>query len=159
MAAVILTLPALYRAPNGVPIAFYAVVSIGVIWLYVAFAIPIYLRWRMGDAFKVGPWNLGSKYKLMAPLAVIEIIITSIYFLMPTVPQGWPGNPDFSWSAVNYTPIVVFGVLLAITIWWQVSAKNWFTGPKRTIDLPAGVSTADELAYEHQHGGHHIGEE
>ena len=157
--AVILTLPALYRAPNGVPIAFYAVVSIGVIGLYVAFAIPIYLRWRMGDAFKVGPWNLGSKYKWMAPLAVIEIIITSIYFLMPTVPQGWPGNPDFSWSAVNYTPIVVFGVLLAITIWWQVSAKNWFTGPKRTIDLPAGVSTSDELAYEHEHGGHHIGEE
>ena len=157
--AVILTLPALYRAPNGVPIAFYAVVSIGVIGLYVAFAIPIYLRWRMGDAFKVGPWNLGSKYKWMAPLAVIEIIITSIYFLMPTVPQGWPGNPDFSWSAVNYTPIVVFGVLLAITIWWQVSAKNWFTGPKRTIDLPAGVSTSDELAYEHEHGGHRIGEE
>jgi hypothetical protein len=24
--------------------------------------------------------------------------------------------------------------LLALTIWWQVSAKHWFTGPRRNID-------------------------
>ena len=60
--------------------------------------------------------------------------------------------------AVNYTPIVVFGVLIAITIWWQVSAKNWFTGPKHTIDLPEGVSSADEIALEHHHDGFLTGE-
>jgi amino acid transporter len=150
---VILTLPALYKAPNGAPVAFYAVVSIGVIGLYVAFAIPIYLRWRQGDSWVPGNWNLGKKYKWIAPLAVIEIAITSIYFLFPTVPQGFPGHKtdgasDFTWAAVNYTPIVVFGVLIAITIWWQVSAKNWFKGPKTTIDLPEGVSAADEIAAE-----------
>ena len=40
-------------------------------------------------------------------------------------------------------------VLLAITIWWFSSAKNWFKGPKTTIDLPEGVSSADEIAAEH----------
>ena len=38
---------------------------------------------------------------------------------------------------------------------WHLSAKKWFTGPKTTIDLPAGVSSADEIALEHQHKGHH----
>ena len=37
------------------PVAFYAVVSIAVIGLYIAYVIPIYLRWRMGDAFEPGP--------------------------------------------------------------------------------------------------------
>jgi amino acid transporter len=153
---VILTLPALYKAPNGAPVAFYAVVSIGVIGLYVAFAIPIFLRWRKGDSWERGNWNLGNHYKWIAPLAVLEITITSIYFLFPTVPQGIPGHTtdgqsDFTWAAVNYTPLVIGGVLLAITIWWFASAKNWFKGPKTTIDLPEGVSAADEIAAEH-HG-------
>jgi amino acid transporter len=160
---VILTLPALYKAPNGAPVAFYAIVSIGVIGLYLAFAIPIFLRWRLGDRFSPGPWTLGNKYKWMAPVSVIEIVIICIYFMMPTVPQGIPGHTtdgavDFTWTAVNYTPIVVLGVLLAITIWWVASARHWFTGPKRTIDLPEGVSSADEIALEHQHHGFLTGE-
>ena len=32
-------------------------------------------------------------------------------------------------GAVNYAPILVFGVIIATGIWWVVSAKNWFTGP------------------------------
>jgi amino acid permease len=158
---VILTLPALYKAPNGAPVAFYAVVSIGVIGLYVAFAIPIFLRWRKGDSWQRGNWNLGNHYKWIAPLAIIEIAITSIYFLFPTVPQGIPGHTtdgasDFTWAAVNYTPLVIGGVLLGITVWWFASAKNWFKGPKTTIDLPEGVSASDELAAEHSGQDLHV---
>ena len=119
---------------------------------------PDLLRWRLGDGFQQGSWNLGNHYKWMAPLALIEIAVTSIYFLLPTSPAGTPGNPDFTWNSVNYTPIVVLGVLLAITVWWAVSAKNWFTGPKNTINLPAGVSSADEIALEHHHDGYLTGE-
>ena len=53
----IITLPALIEVDiNGapVPVAFYAVVSVAVIGLYLAFLIPIWLRWRMGDAFVAG---------------------------------------------------------------------------------------------------------
>ena len=81
----------------------------------------------------------------MAPIAVIEIIVTSIIALLPGSPAAVPWNDAFAWKYVNYTPIVVFGVLLAITIWWYASAKNWFTGPKTTIDLPEGVVDAEDL--------------
>ena len=54
----ILTLPALIKVDIGrrrrSPLAFYAVTSIAVIGLYLAFAIPIFLRWRHGDTFEVG---------------------------------------------------------------------------------------------------------
>jgi len=114
--------------------AFLAVVSIAVIGLYLAFAVPIFLRWRQGDAFESGSWNLGSKYKWMNVLAVGEIAIVSIYFILPFTPAGTPGNKDFSWSSVNYAPVLTFGTLLILAIWWQASAKKWFTGPKHTID-------------------------
>ena len=55
--AAIITLPALVPVDvNGapVPVAFFAVVSIGVVGLYLCFTVPIYLRWRMGDDFEVG---------------------------------------------------------------------------------------------------------
>lgn len=56
--------------PLIVPTAFYAVVSVAVIGLYLAFLIPIWQRWRLGDAFEPGSWNNGSKYKWMNLLAV-----------------------------------------------------------------------------------------
>ena len=133
----IITLPALIKVDiNGapVPVAFYAVVSIAVIGLYLAFAIPIFLRWRMGDSFQPGSWTLGSKYKWMNVVAVLEIAIISVYFILPFTPAAIPGNKDFSWKFVNYAPILTIGTLVVLGIWWQVSAKKWFTGPKHTID-------------------------
>ncbi len=158
LAGVVLTLPALYRAPNGAPVAFYAVVSIGVIGLYGAFAIPIWFRWRAGDSFTPGPWTLGNRYKWMNIVAVAEIVVTSVYFLLPFTPTGWPGNSGFTWTAVNYTPIVVLGALLALWIGWHTSAKHWFTGPRRTVDLPAGVSARRRSRLEHRHEGYLSGE-
>ena len=182
----ILTIPALFpvnvgtdAAPVYSVFAFFAVVSIGVLGLYLAFAIPIYYRWRMGDAFQQGSWNLGTKWKWMAPLAIGEIIITSIYFLMPVAAAGTPGflrgvfgapstdEVPFSWSAVNYAPIVMAVIFIALWIGWHLSAKKWFTGPKHTIDLPADVSSAEEIALEHhdqgllpgEHQAHHTDEQ
>jgi len=162
--AAIITLPALKEvnigtdeAPIIVPVAFYAVVSVAVIGLYLAFAIPIYLRWRAGDNFKQGSWNLGNKWRWMAPLAVAEIAIISVYFILPFTPAAQPWNEAFDWKFVNYAPILTGGTLLLLWIGWHLSAKKWFTGPKTTIDLPAGVSSADEIAYEHEHGpGSHL---
>jgi amino acid transporter len=141
VAAAIVTLPALIEvnigtadAPLIIPVAFYAVTSIAVIGLYLAFAIPIFLRWRNGSRFDVGSWNNGAKYKWMNPIAVAEIVIVSLYLMMPFVPGAVPGNKDFEWKFVNYAPIVTVGALILLTVWWNVSAKKWFTGPKHTID-------------------------
>ena len=133
IAGVLMTVPALYKSSAGVPTAFYAVVSIAVITLYLAFMIPIFLRLKAGGSFKVGEWNLGSKYKWMGTVAVAEIIIISVYFILPTSPAGTPGDKSFSWTAVNYAPILTGGILVILWIWWHLSVKNWFKGPIRQI--------------------------
>jgi amino acid transporter len=146
VAAAILTLPALIKVDvNGtpVPLAFYAVTSIAVIGLYVAFAIPIYLRWRMGDAFEPGAWTNGSKYKWMNPIAVAEIVIVSLYLMMPTTPAANPFRDEFELKFLNYAPVVTLGALLLLTIWWNVSAKTWFKGPIQNID-PAVAEVYDD---------------
>jgi len=149
--AAIVTLPALIKvnigtadAPLIIPVAFYAVTSIAVIGLYVAFAIPIWLRFRHGDKFEVGSWNNGNKYKWMNPIAVAEIVIVSVYLMMPFVPGAVPFSDDFEWKFVNYAPIVTIGAVVALAIWWQVSAKHWFTGPKHTIDAAVLEAFGDE---------------
>jgi len=158
--AALITLPAVVTVNIPVgdelipsPVAFYAVVSIGVVGLYVAFAIPIWLRWRAGSKFKPGGWTLGSKYKWMAPIAVAEIAITSFIALLPTSSAGAPWYTGFGWASlkfVNYTPVVILGALFALWVGWHLSAKHWFTGPKTTVDLPSGMSAADEIALEHK---------
>ncbi len=121
--------------PIILPTAFYAVVSVAVIGLYLAFAIPIYLRWKMGDAFEAGAWNNGKKYKWMNLVAVAEIVIICIYFILPLYPSGWiraTTTSSGSSSTTHRSSPSAPSVLVAI--WWHASAKNWFTGPKHTID-------------------------
>ncbi|MDT5297596.1 MAG: hypothetical protein QOG79_838 [Mycobacterium sp.] len=137
--AVIITLPALVKVDVGgapVPIAFFAVVSIGVVGLYLAFAIPIYYRWRLGDQFQTGSWSLGRHYKWMAPLALIEIAVTSLIAMLPTSAGGMPFHSGFAMKSVNYTPIVVLGALALLWIYWHLSVKKWFTGPRTTVEQP-----------------------
>ena len=76
-------LPALIGNSANIPFAFFALAAVTVIGLYIAYAIPIYLRWRMGDAFVPGPWTLGNKYKWMAPIAVIEVAVVCFFFCAP----------------------------------------------------------------------------
>ena len=135
--AIILTLPALVKVDIGgapTPVAFFAVVSIGVVGLYVAFAIPIWLRWRAGASFEAGGWTLGSRYKWMCLVAVAEIAVTSVVALLPTSNLGAPWYSGFAWKYVNYTVIVVPVALILLWIWWHASVKNWFTGPKHTVE-------------------------
>src|SRR5262249_12012243 len=135
IAGALLTLPALYNY-NGTPVAFYAVVSVCVISLYLAFLTPIALRLRMKN-FVPGPWSLGRWSKPLGWIAVLEIAIISIYFVLPFFPTAVPFTYGFTWSAVNYAILAVGGTLLLVAIWWWVSARRWFTGPVRTIDEPA----------------------
>ena len=135
--AAIITLPALVPVDiNGapVPIAFFAVVSIGVVGLYLAFAVPIYYRLKAGDSFPVGSWNIGNHYKWMAPLALAEIVITSIVAMFPTSLGGVPWDASFEWKFLNYTPLLVGGTFILLWIYWHVSVKKWFTGPVRQVD-------------------------
>ena len=91
--ALIITIPAYFPSTNGYPVAFFAVTSISVIGLYIAYTIPVFLRWRMGDAFEPGPWTLGQKYKWINPIAFVWVALCVIIFCLPTtgrrVLQAW----------------------------------------------------------------------
>jgi amino acid transporter len=136
--ALIITIPAYKGNHAGLPVAFLAVTSISVIGLYIAYTIPIFLRWRTGDKFAAGPWTLGAKYKWINLIAIIWVILCVIIFSLPFTPAAVPFSSSFSWSAFNYAPLVTIVVMLAVTIWYAVSARHTFTGPVRTIDEPAG---------------------
>jgi hypothetical protein len=105
--------------------------SIAVIGLYIAYGIPIYLRWRAGDAFEAGAWSLGKHYKWINPIAFLWIVLIAILFIMPTVPTGIPWHSGFNWNVVNYAPITVGGVIVLAGGWWVLSAHKWFKGPVR----------------------------
>lgn len=107
--------------------------SIAVIGLYIAFAIPIYLRWRQGKEFERSVWHLGSHYKWIDPLAIGWIAIICILFMLPIAPAGIPfkDDPGFDWNVANYAPVTVGGAFLLFGGWFALSAKKWFKGPVR----------------------------
>lgn len=70
-----------------------------------------------GDRFTPDPWTLGRWYRLLGWIAVVEIAVISVYFVLPIVPAGIPGHADFAWTAVNYAPLAVGGVLLGVALW------------------------------------------
>jgi amino acid transporter len=116
--ALILGLPYLWNSA-----AYAAVTAIATIGLYIAYVSPTYLRLRQGGSFKRGPWHLGPWSYLVGWIAVTWVVFITILFMLPTAsPIGW-GN-------FNYTVIAVLVVIGFAGIYWAVSAKNWFTGPK-----------------------------
>jgi amino acid transporter len=147
--ALAISVPALYDPLGiGAPSAFFAVVSIAVVGLYIAYVTPVYLRLRAGDAFKPGSWTLGKKYKWVNSIAVIWVVISVIYFCMPTSTGGIPGNDAYNVWFINYAPIILGAITIAITIWWFASAKKSFTGPVRTIEFDEALRVIGETETE-----------
>ncbi len=128
----LLVAPAYWK---GSIVAYFAVTSIAVIGLYIAYVIPTYLRLRAGDAFKPGPWNLGKWSKLVGTIAVVWTVFICIMLMMPQFAPNGGKLIDF----LNYTPIAVGIVIGFAGIYWLVSAHKWFKGPKVQ-------GTAEELA-------------
>jgi amino acid transporter len=117
-----------YFGTNGV-VAYVAVTSIATIGLYIAYAIPIFLRLRIGDAWEPGEWNLGRHYRWIGTVAVLWVAFISILFILPTTPAGIPWRDEFTWVSFNYAIVAVVGTLLIVGGWWAVSANKWFKGP------------------------------
>jgi amino acid permease (GABA permease) len=116
--ALLLGLPYLWNST-----AYAAVTSIAVIGLYIAYVIPTFLRLRQGEGFARGPWHLGRWSTLIGTIAVCWVLFITVLFMLPTT------SPVTS-KSFNYTPIAVLVVLGFAGIWWLVSARRWFSGPK-----------------------------
>jgi amino acid transporter len=138
----LVTIPAFWStdAAPTFPWAFFAVVGICTVGLYLAYIIPVYLRLRAGDSFEVGPWNLGRHYRWINTVAIIWVAITVVAFCLPYGPASVPWFDEFDLPAFNYT-IGVLVLFVVVWIWWQVSAKRRYTGPVRTLE--EDIVTAD----------------
>jgi amino acid transporter len=147
--AALITLPALTSNAAGIPVAFFAVVSIAVIGLYIAYVTPVYLRLRKGGDFEPGAWTLGPRYRVINTIAVVWVAICVVIFSLPFTPAAVPWNDEFDWSAVNYAPLMVGGVIIAVGLWWVLSAHKTYTGPVRTIEFTGeGMGIAEETPIE-----------
>jgi amino acid transporter len=135
VASLIISIPALWStdAAPTFPWAFFAIVGICTVGLYVAYTIPVYLRLRQGEAFQRGPWNLGRHYRWINRIAIVWVAITVVIFFLPFGPAGVPWFDEFDLPAFNYTPLVAV-VGLLVWIWWAVDAKNRYKGPVRTLE-------------------------
>ncbi|MDP9144229.1 MAG: hypothetical protein M3N43_05975 [Actinomycetota bacterium] len=77
-------------------------------------------------------------------IAVVWVVICVFIFSLPFTPAAVPFNDDFTWSAVNYAPLMVLGVVTVVGIWWLVSAKNTYKGPVGTLDFDEGLGITEE---------------
>jgi amino acid permease (GABA permease) len=116
--ALILGLPYLWNYA-----AYAAVTSIAVIGLYIAYVTPTFLRLRRGESFQRGPWHLGRWSYLVGWIAVVWVVIITILFMLPQV-------GPITFTTFNYAVVAVLVVIGFAGIYWLVSARNWFTGPR-----------------------------
>ncbi len=139
VAAFVLAIPTVFNYTS-----YLAITSIAVIGLYIAYAIPIFLR-QFAPDFKTGPWHLGAWSRPIGWIAVIWVALISVLFMLPAVTPITRDN-------FNYAPVAVLGVFVLVTIWWLVSARHWFKGP-----IIQGSETELE-AIEHAVGETHLPE-
>jgi amino acid transporter len=129
--AAILMIPAVWNYFIG-----YAVgTAIAVIGLYIAFILPVYLRWRKGDSWdEPRAWSLGRHYKWLNVISILWVALVSILFIFPLYKVGLPWEEDFTWEFTNYTVIWFAAIGLIFGGWWLLSARKWFEGPVRMTE-------------------------
>ena len=140
----IITIPAYFPNYAGYPVAFFAVTSISVIGLYIAYTIPVFLRWRHGRRIRAGPVDARQEVQVDEPRSRSS-----------GSRSAWSSSrcrshrPACPWKApsagtsVNYAPLVDdrrdgrgrrSGT--------SVSANKTFKGPVRTIDGTPTIADA-----------------
>ncbi|KAL4897825.1 amino acid permease-domain-containing protein [Aspergillus ambiguus] len=111
-------------------VAIGALFSIGAIAQFVAFAIPIAIRvFFVGNRFRRGPWHLGPYGSLVGGLGVSFVLLMVPILCLPSVTGS-----DLTPELMNWTCLVWGGPMLAVSVWWVVDARKWFTGPKVNVE-------------------------
>ena len=82
----ILMIPAIWNYLVGYGVG----TAIAVIGLYIAFVIPVYLRYRLHDQFVPGAWSLGKHYKWIDLLSLGWVALITILFVFPLYKAGLP---------------------------------------------------------------------
>ncbi|KAJ7659582.1 APC amino acid permease [Mycena polygramma] len=113
------------------PAATTALFALGVVGQYVANSVPIAARFLGGQPFKRGPFYLGV---FSLPVAVIAVL----WMAFMTVVLMFPTGRDPSAQTMNYTAVVLGGVLLLALCYYYFPIYGgvyWFRGPVANVDL------------------------
>ncbi|KAK4545715.1 hypothetical protein LTR36_002669 [Oleoguttula mirabilis] len=114
----------------GGELAIGAIFSIGACAAFVAFTTPIFIRvFFVGNRFRPGPWNLG---RFSIPIGCIASAFVAL--MVPILCFPSVTGSDLGVSTMNWTSVVYGGPMFIILIWWVVSARKWFKGPKVNVD-------------------------
>jgi amino acid transporter len=140
---------------GGVSTAFFALTGITVIGLYISYAIPIFLRLR-STTFEPGPWNLRGRHRIVGWTSLAWVGFITVLFVGPLFRPFWPpfgitrlggqtpGDPSddvavYHQNNMNFTGPIVVIAALGFALYWLLSARRWFEGPR-------SQGTPDELA-------------
>ena len=97
-----LMIPTYWNAATGYLVG----TSIAVIGLYIAFILPVILRFRMGDRFVPGAWTLGKHYKWID--SHLDRLGRDHHGSSSSVRSrttGIPWKDGFNWDVANYAPL------------------------------------------------------
>lgn len=113
----------------GGSVSIGALFSIGGIAAFVAFTIPIFIRvFFVGNRFRAGPWNLGRFSIPTGVLASAFVILMVPMLCLPSVT-----GEDLTAELMNWTALVYGALMGMVLVWWVVSARKWFKGPKVNV--------------------------
>lgn len=104
--------------------AYFVITSISTITLYLAYMFPIYLNWRnrrrgQGEFTTAAsaPWSLAKWGPTLNAIAIAWVVFLTVIFSLPP-------NELVLWT--------MLALVLALVVYWQVSAKRSFVGPSGT---------------------------
>ena len=123
--SIVLAVPAIWNLT-----AYFAVTSIAVIGLYIAYVTPVLLRRRNPD-FRPSAWSLG---RWSAPIGWIAVVWVAVIVVLFMLPQYAPGT--WGLSTFNYAPVAVGAVLVFATVTWFIGGRKHFMR-----DVPEGHDT------------------
>lgn len=119
----------------GSTTAFGALIAIATLGYQISYLMPILFRCTTArHTFELGEFNLG---KFSIPIAIISCIWLSITSIFMFFPIQYPVTKD----NMNYAVVIIGGVALIATIYWIVSARHWFVGPRRMELDPMPLSS------------------
>ncbi|KAJ5129246.1 uncharacterized protein N7515_005285 [Penicillium bovifimosum] len=104
--------------------AFTAFVSVGVIALATAYAIPIFLSlWNGREEVHKAAWNCGRVLGTFSNVVALAWIgFEMVLFSMPTV-------LPVTAQSMNYASVVFMGFLVISAIWYFIHARKYYKGP------------------------------
>ncbi|KAH7912918.1 amino acid/polyamine transporter I [Hygrophoropsis aurantiaca] len=105
--------------------AINAIFTIPVTALYISYMIPIFARFAFKNSFKHGPFHLGFMSFPVSMTALSFMFFMDIVFFFPATPQT-------TVNGMNYTVVVLGGVLFLAVTWYYLpvyGGVNWFKGP------------------------------